>query len=182
MCTIRDSYKEARAAPDALGWMSGCDTKINKLRKLNCWSVISRRDIPTGALVMGARWTFRYKQDENGNLLLYRSRLVCKGFIQQKDINYFETFSPVVSFVTIRTLFALTPLPGFEVHQYDVSVAFMEAVIDPTSPPIYCECAEGYEDRRLYVYQLRRYLYGMKDAPRSYNQLFAKLCRDKRMK
>ena len=162
--------------------MSGCDTKINKLRKLNCWSVISRRDIPTGALVMGARWTFRYKQDENGNLLLYRSRLVCKGFIQQKDINYFETFSPVVSFVTIRTLFALTPLPGFEVHQYDVSVAFMEAVIDPTSPPIYCECAEGYEDRRLYVYQLRRYLYGMKDAPRSYNQLFAKLCRDKRMK
>ena len=182
MYSVPDSYKEARAAPDALGWMGGCDTEMNKLRKLNCWSVISRKDLPPGALVMGSRWTFRYKQDENGNLILYRSRVVCKGFTQQKDINYFETFSPVVSFVTIRTLFALTALPGFEVYQYDVSVAFIEAPIDADSPPIYCECAEGYEDRRLYVYQLHRYLYGMKDAPRGYNKLFAQLCRDKGMK
>jgi hypothetical protein len=180
--TTPESYKEARAAPDALGWMDGCDTEIGKLRKLNCWTVVARRDIPANALVMGSRWTFRYKFDELGNLLQQRSRIVCKGFTQQKDINYFETFSPVVSFVTIRTLFALTSLPGFEVHQYDVSVAFIEAPIDPNSPPIYCECAEGYEDRRLYVYQLHRYLYGMKDAPRGYNQLFAKLCRDQGMK
>lgn len=181
MYTTPETYKEARAAPDAAGWMEGCDTEINKLRKLRCWSVVARRDIPSKALVMGTRWTFRYKLDENGNLTRYRSRIVCKGYTQQKDVNYFETFSPVVSFVTIRTLFALTALPGFDVHQYDVSVAFIEAPIDPNSPPIYCECAEGYEDRRLYVYQLHRYLYGMKDAPRGYNQLFASLCRNQGM-
>ena len=177
MYTTPETYKDARAAPDAAGWMEGCDTEMTKLRKLRCWSVIARRDIPSNALIMGTRWTFRYKTDENGNLTRYRSRVVCKGYTQQKDVNYFETFSPVVSFVTIRTLFALTALPGFDVHQYDVSVAFIEAPIDANSPPIYCECAEGYEDRRLYVYQLHRYLYGMKDAPRGYNQLFASLCR-----
>ena len=182
MYATPEQYKDARAAPDAAGWLKACETEMTKLRNLKCWSVVNRRDIPANALVMGSRWTFRYKLDANGKLIIHRSRIVCKGYTQQQDINYFETFSPVVSFVTIRTLFALTALPGFDVHQYDVSVAFIEAAIDPNSPPIYCECAEGYEDRRLYVYQLHRYLYGMKDAPRGYNQLFAGLCKQQGMK
>ena len=93
MYTTPETYKDARAAPDAAGWMAGCDTEMTKLRKLRCWSVIARRDIPANALIMGTRWTFRYKTDENGNLTRYRSRVVCKGYTQQKDVNYFETFT-----------------------------------------------------------------------------------------
>ncbi len=105
---------------------------------------------------MGTRWT-RKKTDENGTFTRYRGRLVAKGFSQILGINYFESFSPVASFVTIRTLFALTALPMFKVYQYDVQVAFIQSVIDPTHPPVYCDPAEGYEDRRHYVYQPLRY-------------------------
>jgi len=41
---------------------------------------------------------------------------------------------------------------------------------------VYCECAEGYEDRRKYIYQLHRHLCGMKDSPQGWGQLFASVC------
>ena len=64
------------------------------------------------------------------------------------------------------------------VLQYDVSVAFIQSKLDSNHPPVYCECAEGYEDRRKYVYRLHRHLYGMKDRPRGLGQLFASVCTD----
>jgi hypothetical protein len=64
----------------------------------------------------------------------------------------------------------------FKVYQYDVQVAFIQSVIDPNHPPVYCEPAEGYEDRRHYVYQLHKHLYGMKDSPRGWSNLFTSVC------
>ena len=65
-----------------------------------------------------------------------------------------------------------------QVLQYDVSVAFIQSKLDSNHPPVYCECAEGYEDRRKYVYRLHRHLYGMKDSPRGWGQLFSSVCTD----
>jgi len=64
----------------------------------------------------------------------------------------------------------------FKVYQYDVQVAFIQSVIDPTHPPVYCDPAEGYEDPRHYVYQLHKHLYGMKDSPRGWSRLFTSVC------
>jgi len=64
------------------------------------------------------------------------------------------------------------------VLQYDVSVAFIPSKLDSNHPPVYYECAEGYEDRRKYVYRLHRRIYGMKDSPRGWGQLFASVCTD----
>ena len=94
-----------------------------------------------------------------------------KVFSQVKDVSYWESFSPVVSFTTIRLLIALTAMPHWHVMHYDVSVAFITAKIDPTHPPIYCRPAEGYESRTEYVYLLHRYLYGMKDSPRHFHYI-----------
>jgi hypothetical protein len=121
---------------------------------------------------MDTRWTYRKKHDENGTFTKYRSRHVAKGFTQILSVNYFESFSPMASFVTIRTQFVLTALPMFKVYQYDVELAFIQSTIDPNHPPVYCTPAEGYEDRRQYVYQLHKHLYGMKDFPRGWSKLF----------
>jgi hypothetical protein len=146
------------------------------LRKLGCRTLVTRRSLPPNTPNMDARWTYRKKHDENGNFTKYRSRLVAKGFTQILGVNYFESFSPVASFVTIWTLFALTALQMFKVYQYDVEVAFIQSTIDSNHPPVYCAPAEGYEDRRQYAYQLHKHLYGVKDSPRGWSKLFSSVC------
>ena len=131
-------YKEARASIEAAGWQQSMDEEMTNLRKLGCWTVIPRSSLPPNTPIMGTRWTYRKKTDENGTFTRYRGRLVAKGFSQILGVNYFESFSPVASFVTIRTLFASTALPMFKVYQYDVQVAFIQSVIDPNHPPVYC--------------------------------------------
>ena len=91
-------------------------------------------------------------------------------------MHYFESYAPVTSFVTLRLVMGLTALPHFQVNHYDVSVAFIESVRDANTPPVYCECAEGHEDRQSFVYLLHRCLYGMVDSPRAWYQLWCHLC------
>ena len=173
-----ENWREMRKHADAAKWQESCDEEMQNLRQLGCWTVVSIQDVPRGTPIMGSRWTYRAKTDENGNLTRRRARFVCQGFSQVKDVSYWESFSPVVSFTTIRLLIALTAMPHWHVMHYDVSVAFITAKIDPTHPPIYCRPAEGYESRAEYVYLLHRYLYGMKDSPRGYNLHFNKVCTD----
>ena len=131
-------YKDAMKDPDRDAWKAACDLEMKKLRERNCWSV-KRADIPKGTRVMGSRWTFKYKRDETGALckVSHRSRFVAKGFTQIKNVNNFECFAPVASFVTLRLVFALSALPHFQVNHYDVSVAFIESVLDDDTPPVY---------------------------------------------
>jgi len=171
------TYKQCRAASDAKDWVIACDLEMTKLRDLGCWKVVDKASLPADTHIMGSRWTFKYKTDSAGNITRHRSRFVAKGFTQIKGITYFENFAPVASYVTIRTLFALTALPSFRVLQYDVSVAFIESILDTNAPPVYCECAEGYEDKSKYCYRLLRHLYGMKDSPRGYAKLFESICK-----
>ena len=132
---------------------------------------------------MKSRWTFRYKTNELGDLksVSPRSRFVAKGYSQVQGLHYFENCAPVASFITIRLLLAFTSISNIQVLQYDMSVAFIHSKLDLTHSPVYCECAEGYKDRRKYVYRLHRYLYGMQDSPRGWGQLFASVCTDFRL-
>ena len=173
-------YKDAMRAHDADEWKKACDVEMQKLRDLKCWTVVKRSDLPKGTKVMGSRWTFKYKRDETGALrtVSHRSRFVAKGFTQVKNIHYFESFAPVASFVTLRLVFSLTSLPHFRVNHYDVSVAFIESIRNTDTPPVYCECAEGYEDRKAHVYRLHRCLYGMIDSPREWYQLWCHICQE----
>jgi hypothetical protein len=62
------------------------------------------------------------------------------------------------------------------VNHYDLSIAFIESELDDGPPPVYCECAKGYEDPRKYVYLLHKSLYGMVQRPRAWYQLWCTLC------
>jgi len=178
--TVPENYKDARATPDVADWMKACDIEMGKLPSLGCWEVLPRSSLPQNASVMKSRWTFRYKTNELGNLksVSHRSRFVAKGYSQVQGLHYFENYAPVASFITLCLLFALTSIPNFQVLQYDLSVAFIQSKLDSNHPPVYCECAEGYEDRCKYVYRLHRHLYGMKDSPQGWGQLFASICTD----
>lgn len=61
---------------------------------------------------------------------MYKARLVAQVFRQVKGLDYFETFSPVVRYDSIRFLLAFFAAFGFQIHRMDVASAFLNGILD----------------------------------------------------
>ena len=94
-----------------------------------------------------------------------------RGFEQVHGLDYDETFAPVVSFDTIWTLLAFAIQNDLLIHQMDLVAAFLSEIIDEE---IYMEQPEGYVMRgqESKVCKLKRSLYGLKQSPPCWNQVF----------
>ena len=54
------------------------------------------------------KWIFKKKTDIDGNVTVYKARLVAKEFRQVQGIDYDETFSPVAMLKSVRIMLAIT--------------------------------------------------------------------------
>lgn len=66
--------------------------ELNALIATDTWSMVPSS--PSQNLV-GRKWVFRTKRKPDGLLDKYKARLLARGFYQQEDLDFTETFSPV---------------------------------------------------------------------------------------
>ena len=62
---------------------------------------------PPNVNLVGNKWVFKAKTNSDASFQRCRARLVAKGFHKLPDIDYHETFSPVIKASTIRVVLAL---------------------------------------------------------------------------
>ena len=60
--------------------------------------------------VVGSQWVYKIKCLVDGNIELYKTYLVAKGFNQQEGIDYFKTFNPIIKQAIIILVFFITIL------------------------------------------------------------------------
>ncbi|GKD08193.1 retrovirus-related pol polyprotein from transposon TNT 1-94, partial [Tanacetum coccineum] len=110
--------------------------------------------------VIGTKWVFRNKLDENGIVSRNKARLVAQGYNQQEGIDYDETYAPVARLELIRILLAIAYANDFKLYQMDVKSGFLNGFIKPP----------GFIDfqKLNYVYKLKKALYGLKQAPKAW--------------
>eukprot|EP00253_Pinus_taeda_P025139 PITA_25139 len=140
------------------------DEEIEQIEKNNTRELVPR---PKDKNVIGTKWIFKNKLNENGEVIRNNSRLVCKGYVQQEGIDFEKTFALVARLQAIRMFLALSSFQKFKVFQMDVKSAFLNGDLDEE---VYIEQPYGFilgNDPNL-VCRLNKSLYGLKQAPRAW--------------
>nr|GEZ44876.1 ribonuclease H-like domain-containing protein [Tanacetum cinerariifolium] len=78
-------------------------------------------------------WLFKHKFHADGTLSHCKARLVTNGSNQQHNVEFDETFSPVVKLATIRTVLSLAVSRQWPIHQHDVKNAFLNGDLSETA-------------------------------------------------
>ena len=125
-------------------------------------------ELPAGRTPISCKWVFKVKHDETGKVYRFKGRLVAKDFLHKYGIGYGETFSPVVRFLSIRTLLAFGVSRQMLVHQMDVVTGFLHGTLNEE---IYMQQPEGYVEpgKKELMCHLKKSLYGLKQSPRCWN-------------
>eukprot|EP00253_Pinus_taeda_P001492 PITA_01492 len=136
--------------------------ELEQIEKNNTWELVPR---PNDKNVIGTKWIFKNKLNENGDVIRNKARLVYKGYAEQEGIDFEETFAPVARLEAIRMFLALSSFQKFKVFQMDVKSAFLNGDLDEE---VYIEQPDGFilgNDPKL-VCRLKMSLYGLRQAPR----------------
>ncbi|MCO5559705.1 hypothetical protein L7F22_013306 [Adiantum nelumboides] len=133
-------------------WMAAMQSKFDALIENDTWTLC---DLPPGKKAIRTKWVYKLKCKPDGEIDRYKSRLVAKGYAQQKGIDYEETFAPTCRMTTARFLCALAAHFGWDVHQSDIVTAFLNGdIIEEvyvTQPRSFVK--KGQEDKVLQMSQ-----------------------------
>ena len=54
--------------------------------------------------IIGTKWIFHNKTNEEGNVIRNKARLVAQGYTQVEGVDFDETFAPVTCIESVRVL------------------------------------------------------------------------------
>ena len=134
--------------------------EIDQLNKNKTQSLVPR---PSNTPILKGRQVLTKKHQFNN--LIYKARQVAKGFLQEKEVNYKETFANTSKPNIIRFLLAIFSALNWEIYSWDIKQAFLNALIDTT---IYIEQPEGFIDLNYLNSdcKLNKALYSQRQASR----------------
>ena len=105
--------------------MIAIQEELNQFQRSEVWELVPR---PSNQSIIGTRWVFRNKMDENGIIIRNKAKLVAQGFNQEEGIDYEETFALVVSLEAIGMLLTFACFKDFDLYQMDVKNEFLNGL------------------------------------------------------
>ena len=91
---------------------------------------------------MKSKWVFKVKYNSDNTIQRFRARLVAKGFTQVPGSDFYETFSPVFSYTSFRTVLAIAAANDLQLDSWDLKNGFIQQKIDVEH--MYMECPDGH--------------------------------------
>ncbi|GJU45537.1 zf-CCHC domain-containing protein [Tanacetum coccineum] len=91
---IKDSGcpKNVNEALKDESWIIAMQEELNQFIANNIWELVPQ---PKNITIIGTKWVYRNKLDENGVVSRNKARLVAQGYNQQEGIDYDETYALV---------------------------------------------------------------------------------------
>ena len=132
-------------------WVEAMHDELFQFQRNDVWTLVPRSE---GEHIIGTKWIFHNKTDEEGNVIRNKARHVAQEYSQMEGVDYDETFAPIARMESIRILLAL-------VCQMDVKTAFLNGLL---KEDVYVAQPKGVIDPHFsdHVLYLKKALYGLK--------------------
>jgi hypothetical protein len=152
---------EALRAPDRSQFLEAMQKEIQDHEDLKHWELVPRANIPQGTTVLPSVWSMKRKRRiDTREVYRWKARLNLHGGKQIKDVHFWETYSPVVKWSSIRLFLTLVVIKGWHSRQVDFVLAYPQADIETE---MYMEIPKGFEyqhSRKTHCLKLLKNLYG----------------------
>lgn len=160
------TFKEASNSNDKDQWYAAMREEINSLNENHTWNLVK---LPDNRKAIGNKWVFKIKEDEKGNPIRYRARLVAMGYLQKQGIDFDQVFAPVAKNVTFRLLLTVASNRRMCIEHFDIKTAFLYGELDED---IFMKQPEGFieKGKENFVCKLKKSIYGLKQSARKWNE------------
>ncbi|CAI7861175.1 unnamed protein product [Closterium sp. NIES-53] len=172
--------KEPATVQQALGgehrekWREAMDKELKALEDRKTWKIVPI-SVARNKTILTGKWVFRVKTKGDGTIEKFKARWVVRGFDQEHGRDFTETFAPASRHTSLRIILAIAAMKKKKLRQIDVANVFLYAPVDAE---IFVELPHSSHGESNQVCQLLKSLYGIKQAPRLWQQhLHARLIR-----
>lgn len=157
------NWNEAMNGPLRQGYWKAAENEIVALENKDSWDVIDRTEEMN---VLPSTWAFKCKRFPDGSVRKLKARFCVRGDRQIQDVDFHETWAPVVNWNTVRLMLILSQVLGLSTKQVDYTTAFLHA---PIEEEVFVAMPRGFSEPNK-VLKLKRCLYGLRQAPRNFFQ------------
>jgi len=172
------SYREAVSGKYKKEWLLAIASELDSLRERGVLEMIPLNRMNGSGRAVGARFVFKLKL-KHGRVDKFKCRLVAKGFMLRPNIDYADAFSPVARTNSLRIFIKLSVDRGHSRISVDFKTAFLNS---PLNEELFLSPTEGMDCPPGHTYKLRRAIYGLPQAGRSWNALLTELLVSKGLK
>ncbi|CAL1404706.1 unnamed protein product [Linum trigynum] len=145
-------------------WRSAMQEEFDAQQRNRTWDLVPP---PPNCNILSNKWDYRSKLHPTGSLDRRRARLVARGYEQIPSLDFQQTYNPVLKPATLHLILGLEVTQGWPLHQIDIANAFLHGHLQET---VYMQQPAGFvdPDKPDYVCRLRKSIYGLRQAPRTW--------------
>ena len=142
--TTNDVYtlREMLKLLDIKEFVVAMQKEIDDHQSREHWEMFLRANIPKGAKTILSVWAFKVKRYPDGRILKHKARLNAHGGMQRWGVDYWETYAPVVNWISVRFLMVLSLIHNLETKSIDFVLAFPQATLERD---VFMEQPYGFE-------------------------------------
>ena len=139
--------------------------ELNQFIRNDVWELVPRLE---NVHVIGTKWIFKNKTDEDGEIIRNKFWLVAQGYTQAEGVDFDESFAPIARLESIRILMSIACTMNFKLYQMDVKCTFLNGYLNEE---VFVEQPKVFQDPHFpdHVLRLKKTLYGLKEAPRAWS-------------
>lgn len=124
-------------------WEAAIVNVLKSLGNLRSFKTIKQ---PCGVRILDSTWVFMRKMYPDGLLKKYKDRFCVRGDQHVDGVDVFETYDPVVSWITVQLLTIVSIILGLSTQQVDYTDTFCQAPLDQV---VYVALPRGFEQPNM---------------------------------